>query len=92
VSLRSRLQRLERACGKGGRCPRCRDRPAVVVRTSGSDSAAGPAVAEENEDGTGEACPACGWSPVVTRLVEIVVESPEEVVRLATREGAGEAE
>lgn len=38
-------------------------------------------VPEENDDDAGEPCPACGWAPVVNEVVEVVVESPEDVTR-----------
>jgi hypothetical protein len=36
-------------------------------------------VPEESLDDTGEPCPACGWAPAVIEIVEVVVQSREDV-------------
>ena len=81
VSVRTRLQLLEREHKKGGRCPRCRDRPAMVLRFFRQDSPDGVPVPEEKDDDAGEPCPTCGWAPTVREIVEVVVDSREDVAR-----------
>jgi hypothetical protein len=41
-------------------------------------------VPEESPDDAGAPCPACGWAPLVTEIVEVVVESREDMARLET--------
>jgi hypothetical protein len=82
MTLRRRLQLLEREHRAGGRCPRCRDRPEQVLRFFHQDSPEGIPVLEENPDDAGEPCPGCGWAPVVLEIVEVVVDSRDNVARL----------
>jgi hypothetical protein len=39
-------------------------------------------VSEESHDDAGEPCPVCGWAPAVMEIVELVVQSREDVARL----------
>jgi hypothetical protein len=82
MTLRRRLQRLEQEHHAGGRCPQCWDRPEQVLRFFHQDSLEEEPVLEESHDDVGEPCPTCGWAPVVTEIVEVVVESREDVARL----------
>ena len=82
MSLRRRLQRLEREHRAGGRCLQCRERPEKVLRFFHQDSPEEASVPEESPDDAGEPCLACGWAPEVTEIVTVVVQSREEVARL----------
>jgi hypothetical protein len=42
---------------------------------------------DDYHDDPGEPCPACGWALAVTEVVTVVVESRENVARLARRTG-----
>jgi hypothetical protein len=42
-------------------------------------------VPEESQDDAGEPCPACDWAPAVTEIVEVIVESWEDLVRLESQ-------
>jgi hypothetical protein len=82
LTLRRRLQRLEQQYRAGDRCPQCRDRPGHVLRFFHKDLPEGTPVLEENPDDAGEPCPVCGWAPVVLEIVEVVVDSRDNVARL----------
>jgi hypothetical protein len=81
VTLRTRLQRLERSVPKSGRCPACRDRADQVWRLFRQDAPDATPVPQKVEGDTGEPCPACGWAPTVTEILEVVVRSREDVER-----------
>jgi hypothetical protein len=78
--LRRRLQHLEQQYRAGGRCPLCRDWPEQVLRFFHQDAPDEAPVPEEGPDDANAPCPACGWAPAVTEIVEVIVESQEDVV------------
>jgi hypothetical protein len=81
MSVRTRLQRLERRQSNHGRCSVCQDRPSGILRIFRKDSPEGTPVPVQREGDDGWPCPACGWTPQVTNIVRVVVNSREEVAR-----------
>jgi hypothetical protein len=79
--LRSRVSRLERAVPERGRCAVCRGRSAAVLRFFRQASTDGQPERLKAGGDPGEPCRGCGWTPVVTEVVEVVVTSREEVAR-----------
>ena len=82
MSVRTRLQRLERQQSNHGRCSVCRDRPLGIVRFFRKDSTDGAPVLVNRAGDDGGPCPACGWTPQVTKIVTVVVNSRDDLARL----------
>jgi hypothetical protein len=83
TSLRTRLQRLKRTTVVAG-CPACQDRPSAVLRLFRKDATGGAIVPIDRGGDDGEPSPACGWTPQVTKIVKVVVNSRDD---LAWRKG-----
>jgi hypothetical protein len=82
MSVRTRLYRLERQQSNRGRCSVCRDRPSGILRLFRKDSPEGTPVLVDRGGDDGKPCPACGWTPKVTKIVKVVVNSRDDVARL----------
>ena len=80
MSVRTRLYRLERRQSNHGRCSVCRDRPLGIVRLFRKDATSG-ALVPIDRGGDGKPCPACGWTPQVTKIVTVVVNSRDDLAR-----------
>ncbi len=73
MSLRTRLQRLERNAVDAG-CPACRDRRGRIVWVTAQRLSDGTVVAEEAEL---QPCARCGQVPEqIIEVVECVVDTP----------------
>jgi hypothetical protein len=81
MSVRTRINRLERQQSNRGRCPVCWGRPSGVLRIFRKDSTSGAPLLVERDGDEGRPCPSCGWTPQVTKIVRVVVNSREEVAR-----------
>jgi len=88
LSFRSRMKRLERDRPNRGRCPLCRTRAGFVMKRFRQDSLDAAPVPKESKSGDSEPCTACGWSPEVVKIVEVIVNSREEVLRLREMEAS----
>jgi hypothetical protein len=82
MPLCRRLRLLEQEYRAGGRCLECRERPERVLRFIPQDAHDETSLPKESHDDAGEPCPARGWTPGVTAIVEVVVQSREDVTRL----------
>jgi hypothetical protein len=82
ITIRHRFQRLEQEHRADGRSPQCRDPPEQVLRFFCQDSPESAPVPEKSPEDASEPCSAWGWSPAVTEIVEVVVQSREDVARL----------
>jgi hypothetical protein len=72
MSLRTRLQRLERNTADAG-CPACRDRRGRIVLLTAERLPDGTVVAVENEP---QACTRCGQIPEqIIQIIESVVDA-----------------
>jgi hypothetical protein len=85
VSLRRRLNRLEREQADRGRCRACSARPGSFVNTCRQESLDAIPIPRKVNGDDGEPCTACGWAPAVTEVIEIVVHSRKDVARLRER-------
>ncbi len=86
MNLRGRLTRLERSVGDAA-CLACRDRRGLFVKRTGRELADGTVRFEEPEPAP---CPRCGEVPeVVVTIIEVVVETREDVARWQARADAG---
>jgi hypothetical protein len=74
MTIRARLARLEKRTLAGGRCPVCRDRPAMLWRDAASADGAPEAAGAD----AAEPCPACGWEPDVLVIAVKIVDSPAD--------------
>jgi hypothetical protein len=83
MKLRWRLERLQRVIAKGkGRCPVCQDWPGLhTSKISAADYFAGKLPPDA------PCCSACGRAPF--EVVEIVVESREQVAALRRQQRVG---
>ena len=82
MSVRTRLKRLERRQSNRGRCSVCRDRPSGILRLFRKDATSGALVPIDRGGDDGKPCPACGWTPQVTKIVTVVVNSRDDLARL----------
>jgi hypothetical protein len=82
VSIRNRLNRLERSQPDRGRCAACRARPDHVILSARQDSLDASPVRMREQDEVGEPCAACGRAPHVTEVVEILVGARDDIHRL----------
>jgi hypothetical protein len=85
VSLRSRLNRLEREQPNHGRCRACSSRPDSFVNIFRQESLDAIPIPRKMNGDDGEPCTACGWAPEVTEITEVVVHSREEAAGLRER-------
>ena len=85
MSLRRRLNRLERVQPNRGRCRACSSRPDSFVNIFRQESLDAIPVPHRLHDDNGDPCTSCGWSPEVTAIIEIVVHSHEDVLWLRER-------
>lgn len=95
MKFETRLKRLERTVGKGGkrsrkqRCRDCRQRPdqtLIRFRKQTPDQAAVSFV----DPGSADECEKCGWRPAVTEIHETVVadrQAAERLIQDAARDG-----
>jgi hypothetical protein len=82
MSVRTRLYRLERQQSNRGRCSTCQGRPSGILRLFRKDSPKGAPVLVNRAGDDGGPCPACGWTPQVTKIVTVVVNSRDDLARL----------
>jgi hypothetical protein len=81
MSIRHSLNRLQRVRSNDGRCSVCRDRPSGMLRLFRKDSTGGAIVPIDRGGDDGKPCPSCGWTPQVTKIVTVVVNSRDGVAR-----------
>jgi hypothetical protein len=91
MSVRTRLHRLERQQSNRGRCPMCRDRPSGILRLFRKDSPEGATVPVKRAGDDGKPCPSCGWTPTVTKIVKVVVNSRDDLAHLSKLSGVGQS-
>jgi hypothetical protein len=75
MTIRKRLERVERAVGMSfpnGRCSHCRGWPAKQVRV---ENALG--VVHQQPELT--CCPQCGWTPQILVFTKVIVGSTEDI-------------
>jgi hypothetical protein len=53
----------------------CQDQPSGILRIYRKDSTSGALVPIDRGGDDGKPCPACGWTPQVTKIVTVVVNS-----------------
>jgi hypothetical protein len=82
VSLRSRVNRLERERPDRGRCRACRTRPGHIIKCFRQDSPDAIPIPRATTGDEGQLCTACGWAPVVTEITELVIHTREDVASL----------
>lgn len=75
MTLRSRLQRLEKQTAGDGHCPACRDRPWCIAWRQDRPDAAPIRAPGCTDDGL--PCPQCGWQP--QQIVEVVIHNRDEL-------------
>jgi hypothetical protein len=83
MSIRSRLQRLEKRTHGADRCPLCRDRPEWVLQRYLQEKVdAEPTLARDPAHSSAEPCSRCGWRPMVTKVIETIICCREELADL----------
>jgi len=81
MSIRSRINALEKRARKAGKsrpCRLCKERPGAVLRVYRRETLGADRQLVDLGGDQGEPCPQCGWAPSVSEGEEIIVRSREE--------------